>query len=201
MDFLDKSKLYVILFSSNDLISSTIKCFDSFFLRRKCIFSHSGILFHSNFLSPEFKFYICNPGDSFLVLESTLSGELNDGVYDTCKKVKFGVQVRFLNELVESYSGRRIAVSEVADDISSAKFSEILRMYIDRKYEKYITNLITIHLPIPSINSKTLFCSELVYRVLKELGVRVSHKNPKKVSPNSLRQYVNLKELIYIVVP
>lgn len=204
MDFLSKNKIYIILFSSNDPISSTITCFESFCLRHKCIFSHSGILFHSEILLPEFKFSICNPEDSFLVIESTLSGRLNDDVYNTCGKVKFGVQIRLLNELIESYStknGTKIAVAEIEEKIAdlSSKFTNILQKYITRKYEYLITNLLIIHLPISSIESESVFCSELVYRILKELRINIRKKHPKKVSPNSLLKYLKLKELVYIV--
>jgi uncharacterized protein (DUF1919 family) len=203
MDFINRDKLYIILFSSTDIISSSIKLFESCFLKRKCIFSHVGILFHSKLLLPEFKFSVCNP-DNFIVIESTLSGKLNDDVYDTCGRIKFGVQMRSLTDLIESYSnkeGTKMAIAEIIDKIENLpyKFSEILNKYITKKYERCITNLITIHLPIPSIANKKVFCSELVYRILRDLGVHIQKKNPKKVSPNSLLDYVTIREVVYLI--
>lgn len=201
-EFLNKNRLYIILFSSSDPISKSIKCLESICLNRKCIFSHVGILFHSDILLSEFKQSICRP-NSFLVVESTLSGELNDNVYNTCKKTQFGVQVRSLDELIKVYYEKdsKIGVAEIDEEIEelSVKFTRILHKYINMSYERYLYNLLTIHIAIPSINSKTMFCSELVYRILKDLKIVSAIKNPKKVSPNTVLRFTKLKELIYLV--
>lgn len=206
MEFLDNKKLYIILFSSTDQISKTIKCFESFCLKRKCMFSHVGILFHSDALSENFKKRICYINPSFLVVESTLSGELNDNVLNTCNRTKFGVQIRSLDQLISSYDSRdgKIAIAEISDieNFLDAKtqFSFILERYLDKNYECILTNLLTIHSPLPSIETKTYFCSELVFKILTDLGViRKNNKSPKKISPNSLLNNVKIKEIIYLV--
>jgi hypothetical protein len=116
MDYLDKTKIYIVLFSSQDPISKSIVCCESLFLFQKCKFSHAGLLFYSDILTTDFKSLICHLNDSFLVIESTLSGLFNDNVYDTCGKSSFGVQVRSLDQLINSYNDMDecyIAVAEI----------------------------------------------------------------------------------------
>lgn len=204
---LNKSKLYVIFFSSSDFVSKTIRWFDSCWLSRPCAFSHSGILFHKQFLSLKLYNYLCQPNDEFLVIESTLSGRLNDCVYNTCKQSYFGVQIRSLTELLNSYKNQingSIAVCEI--DIPNTPntfecFSSILQKYLQKKYERKLPNLFLVHMPIfPAFKSNTFFCSELVYRILKDLKVKIQKRSAKKVSPNSLINYANLKSITYLVV-
>jgi hypothetical protein len=175
---------------------------ESFCIRRRCLFSHVGILFHSDILLPESKQFVCNSENSFLVLESTLSGKLNDDILTTCRKVKFGVQIRSFNELIFSYLEKesKIALAEIDENIEDlkVKFTKVIQKYITLKYERHLTNLITIHLPIPSFDSESVFCSELVYRILKDLDIDVKKKNPKKVSPNTILSCIKLKDLFFI---
>lgn len=202
MNFLKKTKIYLILFSSADYVSKTIKCYETLCLHKRCLFSHVGLLFSVDLLDFDFYETICKPKDEFLVIESTLSGVLNDNVYNTCGKTVFGVQIRSFYELLQNYQNNdsMIAVSEVITN-NLQNFSNILRKYLNKPYEMFLANLITVHLPIiPAIKSSTFFCSELVYRILNELEVIVNKKSPKKVSPNNLAMQPFFKEPIFITV-
>jgi hypothetical protein len=190
------------LFSSADYVSRTIKCYETFCLRKPCMFSHVGLLFHVDLLDSVFYDAICKPKDEFLVIESTLSGGLNDKVYNTCGKTMFGVQIRSFYKLLQVYQNNDnvIAVSEVITN-NLHNFSNILQNYMNKPYEMFLANLITVHFPIiPAIKSSTLFCSELVYRILNELDVTINKKSPKKISPNNLVMQPFFKEPIFITV-
>ena len=202
---LDKESIYVVFFSSKDFVSRSIRNLEKiWFRKRKNIFSHVGLLFHESILDKQSKMKICKPPkESFLVLESTLSGPLNDNVKNTCNRVKFGVQVRRFSDLIKSYreSKGKIAVCKIKNLHSKGDiFNQTLKEYLDKRYEMILTNLLTVHFPIHSpVYKGSVFCSELVCLILQRLGLISKELIPKKISPNGVFNIALLSEPIYFV--
>lgn len=204
---LDENTIYVVFFSSKDVISTCIRNFERFwFWKKRTIFSHVGLLFHENLLDTNSKQKLCKPTRNFLVLESTLSGPLTDNVKNTCQCVKFGVQVRKFVDLIKSYRENRgkIAVCKLKNlkidgEMQKRIFNQALKNYLDKGYEIVLTNLLTVHIPIQSIYSGRVFCSELVCLILQQLGVISKEMDPKKVSPNSVFNITVLSEPVFFV--
>lgn len=186
MNELNKNSIYLVFFSSKHLVSKCINCYERIFLRN-VYFSHVGLLFHSSLLKSNLK-KICYPINEYLVLESTLGGPLNDNIYNTCDKIEFGVQLRYFRNLLERYKEikGKIAISEIKN-IDLNIFCDIIFKYINKSYDFIPTNLLTIHLPFPTFNIGGVFCSELVFRILKDMKMDIqTYKKSKKVSPNNL---------------
>lgn len=210
---LDENTIYVVFFSSKDVVSTCIRKFEKiWFWKKKTLFSHVGILFHERILDVESKTKLCRPSESFLVLESTMSGPLNDNVKNTCKRVKFGVQVRKFNSLIKHYRKNKgkIAVCKLkklnernegneGNESQKRIFNQVLKDYLSKRYDIILTNLLTVHIPVQSIYSGRVFCSELVCLILQQLGVISNEIDPKKVSPNSVFDLTVLSEPMFFV--
>ena len=202
---MNSKNLYIVFFSSFDFVSTSIRKVEKVFFPNRKVFSHVGLLFHESILNKNVSSKICSKlKNEFLVIESTLSGSLNDGVKNTCGKTFFGVQVRSFNELVKHYKDDRgkIAICKITNfDLFPNRdlFNNLVLKVLYTKYENIIVNLLCIHLPFPVLKSKRMFCSELVYFILNNLNIIEKQLNPKKVSPNMFFKLVHLDKLQYIV--
>jgi len=191
---LDINGLYIIFFSSSDPVSRFIKKIEKIF--NKGLFSHCGLLIYSTKLKIP-----CIKKEQFVVIESTMSGRLNDNVLDVCGKSYFGTQFRLLIDILQSNVYKKIAVCKIITN-QNFKISDLNRInfYIGLKYD-LSPNLLTLHSPIPSIKTRKMFCSELVCEILKGLNL-VEVENTKKISPNDIfkLKFINCKldELIYL---
>lgn len=191
---LNKHEIYIIFFSTPNIISKCIKLYEWCWCENPR-FSHVGITFHTDILNEEYKIKNCNPS-GFVVLESTLSGPMNDNINNTCNKVKFGVQIRSLKKILLEYrkNDAQIAVSKIKYNIPKEKFHDVFNKSLgkvcSKTYDYDLYNLLTIHTLLPSIQNGRMFCSETVYTILISLDVKVKKKNAKKVSPDELLKYV-----------
>ena len=186
---LDKNKLYIVMMKGGDIISKSITCFEVCKKHQPHnIYSHVGLLF--------FKKEV----DNFVVLESTLSGALNDNIYDIYHKTKFGVQLRFWNEIKNKYikEDKLLVIAEILCPLTF-NFKEIINRYIGHKYD--LINVLMLPTHIEYDNNK-YFCSELVYDVLNEIECLTIKINSKKITPSKLIDLLIenniIKDFIYI---
>ena len=195
--------IYIAFFVSNDNVSKIIKRFEKFFMNKKFVFTHVGICIKTDIIKDLIP---CKKNIyPYIILESTFSGPLNDNVKTVCDDIFFGVQMRWLNEIVQEYKKCKkcmIAISKIKNlpnDYINILRKSIVK-YINKNYDKTIVNLLTIHIPIPSIKTDGMFCSELVCNVLKDLHIIDDSINDKKVSPNSIFKVCNnIEDPIFIV--
>ncbi len=192
-----KDKVHVLFFCTHGYAAKTIKAYERIFLR-KVRFNHVGIAVHTSMLGTRG----CLPDDEFVVLESTLSGPINDGIYDVCNEVTWGVQMRRLSDLISTYkaSGCLIARSECKEvdrEVLAATFKAMQNI----KYETNPLNLLSIHAPFLRMESNRMFCSQFVASFLHRIGINTRAIDARFVSPNNIIQLLELKEPIYLWEP
>jgi hypothetical protein len=196
---MNPEKLYVIFFSSDHFVSKLIKTFEKIFKKNVKV-SHVGLLFHSKHI--ENKSLFCS--GNWLVLESTLGGELNDGVKTTCNKTEFGVQLRSFSDIIETKFYTSIIISSVQNlnlNEKKREFNDLIQKYHGTKYERNPLNLFLVNIPfIPSFKNKYFFCSEFVWLFINELlKLDFVKKKSKKISPNTIFfEFRYLSEPIFI---
>jgi len=178
--------VYIVFFSSSQIISSAIKLSEKLYLDN-VRFSHTGLLVYSKNFEDDIILNNCISKEGWYVLESTLSGRLNDGIRNTCGKTVFGVQIRDFDRISKQYE--TIAVRDIKSTLGNRKcINEFIRFYGGYSYETNPINLLTVHHnAIESFHffgKKNVFCSELVFLFLQSL--HPFKRNPKKVSPNFL---------------
>lgn len=195
-----KDNLFIIYFRSDDVISKFIRLWENLNMVND-EFSHVGLLMHSDHLDENIKISNCLLNkNKWIVIESTSSGYLNDGVYDTCGNVNITVQIRFFDDLLEKYNGKkggRIAISKIKplslENIETKKkLNTIIKNSLGISYEKAIINLFSVHINIPTIPNMGMFCSEFVYLVCSKLLNKTESLNPKKISPNSINKIMKI---------
>lgn len=197
--------LDLILFRGSEFISTTIR-----FLEKLEVdngdWSHCGLVVTSD-LVPTIK--NAKPGKLY-VWESTLSGELNDGIYDVeSNATVFGVQIRSLDKLVIEYNkrDRKIAWSKLENNpydrkkhedetAYKARFEKLQKLLCDLhlKYQNSMYEINPLRLLaalFPCVRSyrnkiglgkDLMFCSELVATVYCDIGVL----DPQKVDPENV---------------
>jgi hypothetical protein len=197
--------LDLILFRGSEMVSRTIRFLEQLEVQNG-EWSHCGLVVTSD-LVPTIR--NAKP-DRLYVWESTLSGQLNDGVMDVeSNAAVFGVQVRPLDKLVIEYNkpGRRIAWAKLLqnpcnmrddeDDVEHELRLARLQQLMCALHLKYHNELYEIN-PIRLLAAlfpcfrglrnrfKTgkdlMFCSELVATVYCDIGVL----DPQKVDPENV---------------
>lgn len=179
--------IYLAFFESDDIAGQIIKRFEFFFLDKRAVYTHTGIVIKSSIIKDIIP---CYSGSKYVILESTMSGKLNDGLTNTCQESYLGVQLRDFDRLLIKYKTDRKKLSVSSIKILPHDYKEIIKSfilrYINRNYDTNIVNLITMHSSIPNIKTNGVFCSDLICRLLQELNVIDKDIRPKKVSPNTL---------------
>ena len=136
--------LDLLLFKGSEIVSTSIQ-----FLQNLEVgngdWSHCGIIINTSIL-PTIK---NGKPNKLYVWESTLSGPLNDDVYDTEGNIVFGVQIRSLKQVVKAYNqqGRMIAWAKLKynpclqqpDETTTAyqKRFQILQNQLIQLHQKY----------------------------------------------------------------
>jgi hypothetical protein len=190
---LDDAFLYAVFFSSNDIVSKGIRLFECTFMKTHR-FSHVGILVHSRHLLK----CECVTKKGFLVLESTMSGNLNDGVKNICNNNFFGVQLREFSDIINTKI-YNITVVKLPYEISK-NFDRIIKKFLGIGYDYNFINLLAIHVPLLQVKTKRMFCSEMAACLLKFLFLIPLSTKPKKTSPNKLFELLkDKKDIINIV--
>jgi hypothetical protein len=187
---LDSNYMYLVFFKSSDFVSKTIQRYEKIW-GIKDPFSHVGIAIHSKFL----KGCKCVDPKTFIILESTMSGPLNDGVRDICNNIFFGVQLRNFNDILKTFS-YQITIFKLNYEINKLTIKNTIKSVLGIKYDYDIFNLLTVHVPINFKQGKKMFCSQLVCEILKELGLLKKEINSKKISPNTLMKICQDNNLI-----
>lgn len=181
--------VYVAFFISTDIVGKVITRFEKFFVDNKNIFTHVGLVIKSTVIND---IVPCFKNCKYVIYESTYSGSINDNIRNTCGSEFFGVQFRDFDLLCKNYKERhqKIAISSIQG--LPQNYKEVLRRsvvtHINKSYDLTLINLLTIHLPLPGIKTNGMFCSDLVCKVLQDLGVVEGLVNSKKTSPNTLYQ-------------
>lgn len=181
--------VYMAFFISTDTIGKLIRQFEKFFTSDKTIFTHVGLVIKSSIVND---IVPCFQSCKYVIYESTYSGLLNDNIKNTCDNAFLGVQFRDFDLICRAYKERhqKIAISSIQG--LPHNYKDILRRsvvtHINKSYDLTIVNLLTIHLPLPGIKTNGMFCSDLVCKVLQDLGVIEAMINSKKTSPNTLYQ-------------
>lgn len=144
--------------------------------------------------------------DDMYIWESTISGILNDGVFNAeTGRVTFGVQIRKLRDLIIAYSAKKTSNIGHAALIRPVTLTLQLRQKMCALYERYNgqkydlnpVNLLSAAFPSlrgvrKALNavgiggSGWLFCSEFVTQVYMELGIIRCALNPKNILPADL---------------
>jgi hypothetical protein len=184
--------IYIAFFEASDIAGKVISKFEKFFFpNKKKIYTHVGIIIKTILIKDIIP---CYQNCRYVILESTMSGSLNDNVKNTCRETFLGVQLRDFDELISIYKRdkKKISISSIKklphDYISIIR--RFITHYINKNFDVTIVNLITIHTPLPSINTSGLFCSDLVCKLLQEFSIINVNINSKKVSPNTLYELV-----------
>jgi len=199
--------LDMILFRGGEAISSTIRILEKL-QTGNGDWSHVGIVVNTTILPniPNGK------SGKLYVWESTLSGDLNDGILNTEGEVKFGVQFRELEKVVKGYNKNQkslVAWAKLKNNPYRQLPGETIQVY-EKRFKELRDNLVKIEEeygdkmydanPFALLGSlypkfrclrKTvnfgkdwLFCSELVATIYVQLGILDSEEiNPADVLP------------------
>jgi len=139
------------------------------------------------------------------IWESTMSGDLTDGVPNVLGESYLGVQLRDLDQVVKNYDANphtQIAFASLKDEIYdeimftpelSNKFVKLFALYNGIRYD---ANLLSLYAAVnkdyrshrdlieETLNTENwLFCSELVALIYKNLGIFPESIDPKNVVP------------------
>jgi hypothetical protein len=176
--------LDLLVFRGKDFVSSTIRVVQKKFLGSGD-WSHVGLVVTTDLLP------IKNgkPGKLY-VWESTMSGRLTDGVYDTeSGKAKFGVQIRDLEELLAA----SCEIGWCRLRVNPWKEKKLMVQEFYKKHGKatYEYNIFPLFKTIFSCMSKVkgskdkFFCSELVATIYVLVGV-IEDVDPETIAPVEL---------------
>ena len=188
----------IILFSGS--VCGTKKCFSHFLscVIKTCTqskYSHCGIVIKNPLCTPE-------PLDGLYILESTGLENIPDA---TDNKIKFGVQLRKLDEVIDNYDGK-VYWRQVDCDRNQTFYKKLATAYsvvYNKPYDlgfEYIKAL--FELDVGSLqNKKTFVCSALVAFILVSLGLLPSDTKWSIVTPKELSSYSNKLGLNKFVQP
>lgn len=190
-----------ILFRGNELVSKVIKKLERSKVNSNYVeYTHCGIVITRDLLDD----YRLDP-DKLYIWESTMSGKLQNGVYDIDGKAFLGVQIRKLDEVIEAFdkpNDTAVAWLKLKNNPMKEfsmrgeireKFKIIYNEYNGRKYNINLLSLLsTVYVslrpfrkPINKLfkTKDMIFCSQLVAIVYKELGLLDESVNPRNVLP------------------
>ena len=184
----------IIVFCGADFVSNTIKELSQFEQGRNAgKASHVGVIITTNVVKHP------NMEDGVLyIFESTMSGNLTDGVLNIEGKSFLGCQVRKFDDVVKAYDSNpktQIRWCKLLDnpldkmDINEirAKSQKVLDKYNGVLYEVNISNLFYAMFPqlrfLRFADDGFVFCSELAAIIYKELGVIPTESDPRDVVP------------------
>lgn len=190
-------------FVSSIIILAQACFYDSLYYDK---WSHVGVILTSQLLT---QLNIPHDTDEkYFVLESTLSGKLNDGVLNIENKSHFGVNIRSLNKLLEHYEiNREIKILSIAQsiEITPTLLFELQNFYNKHKNAKYDYS-ITIFIKA-LFNIKLLFkhdnhfiCSELVTRIYQILNLIDNKIDAEMITTFELLNMPNIFE-DFILIP
>jgi len=209
-DIKNNIKPFDIIFFRNTSLASYLIQFVEFMTVDDYKWSHVGVVINTDF------FPIKNGiKDELYILESTMSGKLNDGLNE-CENntAKLGVQVRKLDDLVRIYNNNgQIAWGQLNydkdlynDDIKN-KCIEFYNDHINDIYEICINNLFysclntNTKINMNWLNTKTehaLFCSELITKLYKKIGILNDTINDESIAPTEFYTMNIVKDPIRI---
>lgn len=205
--------LDLIVFRGNEYVSDLISLIEKDFLGNGD-WTHVGLVITPEILEIENG----QPGQLY-IWESTMSGQLGDGVNDVeSKKGKFGVQIRHLGDVIDQYDKHpksRIGWCPLINNPLLKKIHESDDHYLQRKM-KIINLLQTFHQTKGHVTydynlcnlcstvcctctetrrclcgrSNKMFCSELVATIYEMLGI-MPNIDPVRIAPVELLGYTN----------
>lgn len=199
----------LVLFKGGDYISDFIRYVqylntDTHYNKKYKVnsnqFSHVGLVVTNDILNDS----SLDHGKLY-IWESTMSGDLTDGVPNVLGESYLGVQLRELDLVVKNYDSNphtQIAFASLKDDIYekvmfdpdiSNKFVKLFALYNGTRYD---ANLLSLYAAVDkeyrskrdlieeTLNTQDwLFCSELVALIYKELHILPDSIDPKNVVP------------------
>lgn len=202
--------LDLVLFKGGDFISDAIRYLQKKTAEDRSVykidpdaFSHVGIVVTSEIIDDP----LVKEGKLYL-WESTMSGNLSDGVPDVNGESFLGVQLRDLDEVIKAYdrpNDTRIAFaslkkenlekvwSEDSAELLKTRMTEIFTWYNGTKYDANLYSLTSTVIPclrrargtVETIvgSEDWLFCSELVATIYRDLDLISGLVEPKNVTP------------------
>jgi len=184
----------LVLFSSHDTVGSFIEC-----LEKKQVgdgsFSHVGMIITNKTLR-----FRGLEDDKLYIFESTMSGNLTDGVKNIDNKTWLGSQIRDFDSVIKAYDANptsAIAIRRIIDNpVDTMDINEV-RERMSYLYGKYNHILYTVDIPllffamfpplrkfrIKRMEDKFMFCSQLVSKIYIEFGILPKECNAADVIP------------------
>jgi len=158
-------------------------------------FSHVGMIITSKTLR-----YRGLEDNKLYIFESTMSGNLSDGVNNINGQSYLGSQIRDFAEVLKAYDApdnTAIAVRRLVNNPLDTMLIEEVRERMSfifgewnhRPYEIILSQLFYAMIPPlrvfrrEELENKFVFCSELVARIYKEFGILPANCNPSDVVP------------------
>lgn len=193
----------LILFKGDELISDTIRFLEKSRLGKGAgEFSHVGMIITSEVLDhPKIQ------ENRLYIWESTMSGQLGEGVKNVDNRSFLGVQLRDFEEVVRKYDespNTAVAWAALTDNPCAnksmdelmelkAKFNTIFRKYNGKPYDANLFSLVGALFPClrklrnlsecKFINADWLFCSELCFHAYQDLKLYDEKFDPRDVVP------------------
>lgn len=133
--------LDLLLFKGSEIVSSSIRFLENLEVNNND-WSHCGLVINTSIL-PTIK---NGKIGKLYVWESTLSGSLNDNIYDTEGKTVFGVQIRSLDKVVKAYNkkNRTIGWAKLKNNPYLKQKNETSNEY-KKRFKKLQKAMIKIH--------------------------------------------------------
>jgi len=183
--------MYVLFIKGHGLIANGILLYEKLWnITSK--YTHVGLVVHKGLLDKKISDLFCLTND-FYILESTLSGVLNDSVNSSCDKTIFGPQFRSFDDFVSVYSKFGDVKAKLVEMDQSLSLN--LCNYLGKRYDYNVLNLTMIHVPYIYYKNDKYFCSDLITSLLKDNGMVDKNINSKKVSPNKLYKLLKKNKL------
>jgi hypothetical protein len=195
----------LICFRCGDLLSSIVANIEYYILGNGD-FTHVGMVVTTDIIP------IKNgiPGRLY-VLESTLSGFLNDGVNNTeTNGSSLGMQIRDLEDIFNFYINHKIykmawcqLINNPLDSDPTNAIKEFRKFYYEHKNAQHDFNLFPFirglisdiyHTHIEHLaymNKRKFFCSELIVAIYIKLGILPETINPAAVAPIDIVGHIN----------
>lgn len=202
----DIKPLDVILFKGSDFISDSIR-FAQYIDERNVWtnqYSHAGMIISRDILDDE----RLEPGKLY-IWESTMSGKLGSGIYNIDGKWHLGVQVRSFDDLIIKYDEPNTTavawcklnnnpfINAQGNPEKLATLKEEFKIVFDKyngiRYDLnpfgLLPSIVGFARPLRKVfefllrTKKWLFCSEMIAKVYKDLGILDDSVNEKNVVP------------------
>lgn len=184
--------MYVLFIKGHGLVAKGILLYEKLWnITSK--YTHVGLVVHKELVDNKVSDLFCLKND-FYILESTLSGGLNDSINSSCNKIIFGPQFRSFNEFISVYSKFGDIKAKLVEMDKSLSLN--LCNYLGKQYDYNILNLTMVHIPYIHYKNDKYFCSDLITSLLKDNRMVDQNINSKKVSPNKLYKLLKKNNLI-----